>query len=238
MTLYEQRMIGLIGSWLTTRKLARRLLPMLTVDRRRVDVLTFNYLTTARGLVEMDGFELKASRRDWQIESATPEKAIDVARFCDRWWVVAYEDGIVEPSELPAGHGLLVARNQQDSAFGARALFTVVDAKPRTPVQPSRALLASLLTRVAAPSWSAIDAATRAAWFAGWQAREAEFLRGAPISDFGSDETACKAFPNALNTEIDAVVAQRQGAALPPFDAADRALLAAALRAALDRLGE
>lgn len=94
-----------------------------------------------RGL-ELHGFELKASRSDWLRELKDPEKAEPLTRYCDRWWVVAADAGIVRDGELPPGWGLLVLRGS--------VLQTAVGAPKRESVSsPDRPFLAALLRRAA-----------------------------------------------------------------------------------------
>jgi len=54
---------------------------------RTADALAMS-LWPSRGL-ELYGFEIKSERRDWLRERENPEKAEEICRFCDRWWVVA-----------------------------------------------------------------------------------------------------------------------------------------------------
>lgn len=66
-------------------------------------------LWPSRGL-ELHGFEIKSDRKDWLNEKANPEKAEEICRFCDRWWLAVGREDIVQPGELPATWGLLVPR--------------------------------------------------------------------------------------------------------------------------------
>lgn len=59
---------------------------------------------------EILGFEIKVSRSDWLRELKKSGKSVPVARFCDRWYVVA-PDGIVKREELPRGWGLIVGKD-------------------------------------------------------------------------------------------------------------------------------
>jgi hypothetical protein len=74
---------------------------------RWADAIAIN-LWPSRGL-EIEGFELKVSRGDWQRELANPAKAEAVCKYCDRWSVVVAEAGIVRDGELPPTWGLMVA---------------------------------------------------------------------------------------------------------------------------------
>lgn len=66
-------------------------------------------LWPSRGL-ELHGYEVKCSRKDWQRELAKPEKAEAAAARCDRFSVVVSDQEIIRPGELPPTWGLLVAR--------------------------------------------------------------------------------------------------------------------------------
>ena len=55
---------------------------------------------------EVHGFELKATRTDWQRELNIVGKADAAGRHCHRWWVVA-QPHVVQLEELPATWGLM-----------------------------------------------------------------------------------------------------------------------------------
>lgn len=63
----------------------------------------------SRGLV-LHGIEIKVSRGDWRRELAMPEKAEEIARFCDFFWLAAPQ-GVVPINELPKNWGLLELAN-------------------------------------------------------------------------------------------------------------------------------
>lgn len=75
---------------------------------RYADAIAMN-LYPSRGL-EIIGFEIKASRADWLRELKNPDKAEEIGKFCDRWYVVIGDKDIVKPGELPACWGLIVPR--------------------------------------------------------------------------------------------------------------------------------
>jgi len=94
-------------------------------------------LWPSRGL-ELEGFEMKVSRSDWLRELRKPNKAEEIYRYCDRWWVVA-PSGIVQKEELPPHWGLLTLGKTLRCAFQA----------PRLKPQPlDRSFLASVLREV------------------------------------------------------------------------------------------
>ena len=75
-------------------------------SRRYADAVAMN-LFPSRGL-GIHGFEVKISRSDFQTEIKNPEKAEEIAQFCDRWWIVAPKD-MIRPDELPEAWGLIEA---------------------------------------------------------------------------------------------------------------------------------
>lgn len=69
-------------------------------------------LWPSRG-IELHGFEIKVSRSDWLSELRNPQKADDIARYCDRWWLVVADGTIVQKGELPGAWGLYVAKGEK-----------------------------------------------------------------------------------------------------------------------------
>ena len=105
---------------------------------RTADALAFS-LWPSRGL-ELHGFEVKVSRADWLREKADPDKAEDIARFCDRWWIAAGDSSIVQPGELPPTWGLLVPK--------AGKLVVATEA-PKLEAKPlDRLMLAAIFRKV------------------------------------------------------------------------------------------
>lgn len=105
---------------------------------RTADALAMS-LWPSRGL-ELHGIEIKSSRADWIHEKDQPEKAEEIARFCDRWWLVIGHSAIVQPGELPPTWGLI--------APGPRKKLVVVKEAPKLEAQPlDRAQLAAILRR-------------------------------------------------------------------------------------------
>lgn len=107
--------------------------------RRHADAVAMS-LWPSRGLT-IRGFEIKVSRADYKRESADPEKAESIARYCDEWWIVAPEGLIREPEiELPPAWGLMVP----DDKTGLR----VARKATPTPAQElGRPFLAAMLRR-------------------------------------------------------------------------------------------
>lgn len=76
--------------------------------RRHADAVAMN-MYPSRGLA-VHGFEFKASKSDWRRELSNPQKAEEIAQYCDMWSVVT-GPGIVAPHELPLSWGLIEVVN-------------------------------------------------------------------------------------------------------------------------------
>jgi hypothetical protein len=95
-------------------------------------------LWPSRGCL-IEGMELKVSRPDWLRELKRPEKAEAFVPFCDHWWIVAGNEEIVKPDELPKTWGLMTP-----SGHGLR----VVVPAPKLEAKPlDRSLLAAMMKR-------------------------------------------------------------------------------------------
>lgn len=104
---------------------------------RSCDLLAIS-LWPSDGL-DWHGHEIKASRSDWLREIKDPDKADAFAGYCDRWWIVAADRGVVQTGELRDGWGLLVP--------GGDGLRVVVGAAKREPKPVTRKFLAALMRR-------------------------------------------------------------------------------------------
>lgn len=105
---------------------------------RTADALVMS-LWPSRGL-ELYGIEIKSDRADWLREKADPEKAEEIGRFCDRWWVVAGAPDVVQQDDLfPPAWGLMVA--------DVGKLRIVREAPLREALPLDRAQLAAILRR-------------------------------------------------------------------------------------------
>ncbi len=166
---------------------------------RTADAIALS-LWPSRGLV-LHGFEIKNYRGDWIREKDKPEKAEEIARFCDYWWLVVTRADIVHEGELPATWGLL-APDETGTKLVAVQQPTKMEAQPW-----SRAFMAAVL-RTAADSMvpkSAVDAQVE-------EARQAGFAQGkgaAPaneaereLKDLRELKTRVEAFERASGHEI------------------------------------
>jgi hypothetical protein len=87
--------------------------------------------------LELHGFEIKTYRGDWLRELGNGEKSQAVWKFCDRWWILAANDAVVLPGELPKTWGLIVPKGQK--------LHTVVAAPVLKPKPLTKTFVASIL---------------------------------------------------------------------------------------------
>lgn len=106
---------------------------------RTADALVMG-LWPSRGL-ELHGIEVKVSRSDWLREKKTPEKAEEIARYCDRWWLAVRDPEIIKEGELPPTWGLLAPKGKK--------LVAKVEAPKLTPVPLDRVFLAAILRQAA-----------------------------------------------------------------------------------------
>lgn len=106
---------------------------------RRADAIAF-YLWPSNDY-KLIGFEIKVSRADWLNELKQPEKSLPIAQFCDEWYLVA-PIGVLGIDELPKSWGYI-----QASKSGLR---TKIRAPKRTPVEPDKPFMASLLRSLVA----------------------------------------------------------------------------------------
>ncbi|TZF89706.1 hypothetical protein [Cognatilysobacter lacus] len=106
-----------------------------SVHGSRADAVVMS-MHASRGF-ELTGFEFKCARGDWLAELKNPHKADRIARYCDRWCVLA-ASGVVKDGELPVGWGLW------ELGAGGAIRRRVVPAT-RDPEPLTRAFLASFM---------------------------------------------------------------------------------------------
>ncbi len=102
--------------------------------KRHADAVAMN-MYPSRGL-SLHGFEFKISKSDWKRELADPQKAEEIAQYCDLWSVVA-GPGVVGPGELPVSWGLIELVNGK---LRTRVAAAKHEAKPLT-----RSFIAAIL---------------------------------------------------------------------------------------------
>lgn len=86
------------------------------------------------------GFEMKSSRSDWLRELRQPRKREAIAKFCDQWYVVAGDTGIVRVGELRPHEGLL-------EVTAGRRLRLAVGAPDVEAMPVTREFLAAIVRR-------------------------------------------------------------------------------------------
>ncbi len=100
-------------------------------------------LWPSRGL-SVHGFEVKVSRSDWLSELRNPAKSASIQRFCDHWWLVVGDKGIVQPGELPDTWGLFVVEGKEKKRLVCRKEAPKLEAQSL-----DRTFVASMLRRAA-----------------------------------------------------------------------------------------
>jgi hypothetical protein len=119
---------------------------------RTADALVMG-LWPSRGIY-LHGIEIKVSRADWAKEKRSPEKADEIAKFCDYWWLAVGFDGIVQDGELPDTWGLLVP----DKSGKLRVKTPATRLQEPMPI--TRKFLAAILRKTveSAPVFTDVDA--------------------------------------------------------------------------------
>ena len=112
--------------------------PGYPVTLRTADAVAMG-IWPSRGLA-LHGFEIKSARGDWLNELKKPEKAEELSRFCDHWWIVSSE-GVVKEEEVPSPWGWMEVVSKK----GVLKLTIKKVSPPLEAARPSRNFLASLL---------------------------------------------------------------------------------------------
>lgn len=105
--------------------------------RRYADAIAMS-LFPSRGL-DLHGFEIKQSRSDWLHELKQPEKAEEIASYCDYWWIVVPDKALVKLDEMPAPWGLI--------SMQGKVLRQIKAAKRLEPKPLDRKIVAAILRR-------------------------------------------------------------------------------------------
>lgn len=95
-------------------------------------------LFPSRGL-DFNGFEIKEHRKDWLVELKNPQKADEIASYCDFWWLVLGDASVARPDEIPRTWGVLV---QEGKGLVQKKAPQKLKAKPI-----DRSFIAALLRR-------------------------------------------------------------------------------------------
>lgn len=104
---------------------------------RSADGIAMN-LWPSRGL-EIEGIEVKSYRGDWLSELKKPDKAENIFKYCDRWWLVAAEEHVAKLEEIPKTWGWMCVKGNR--------LHTMKEAPKLTPVPPDKHFVAAMLKR-------------------------------------------------------------------------------------------
>jgi hypothetical protein len=107
---------------------------------RTADALVMG-LYPSRGMPVI-GFEIKVSRGDWVRELRAPDKAEEIARFCDQWYLVVPDEKLVQAGELPASWGLMLPASKGDK------LRIVTEAKQQEAQPLNRRFVGALVRRL------------------------------------------------------------------------------------------
>lgn len=93
----------------------------------------------SKGLT-LTGYEIKASKADLKKELADPGKHLRLARYCDAWWLVAWDESVLVDT-VPADWGIMLTA---DGEYG-RGLEVKRKAAKRTPEPWPRQFVCSLV---------------------------------------------------------------------------------------------
>lgn len=105
---------------------------------RTIDAVSVG-LWPSRGCL-VEGYELKQSRGDWRGELNNPAKAEEIARHCDRFWLVT-TPGVAEADEVPPNWGWLERDGKR------KRLICKREATPLDSKGPSPEFVAAMLRR-------------------------------------------------------------------------------------------
>lgn len=107
--------------------------------KRHADAVVMS-LWPSRGL-SIFGVEIKVSRSDWLSELRQPEKADEIVKYCDHWYVAVSEAKIVQEGELPPTWGLIACDTGRAK---------IVKPAPKLEAKdPDRGFIAAMLRRAA-----------------------------------------------------------------------------------------
>lgn len=95
---------------------------------RHLDAVAMD-LWPSRGLA-LHGIEIKVDLYDWRREKANPEKAEQIARFCDYFWIAAPAK-LIPDHEIPMAWGLIEIDPDGNAAEKVRAKHTEAEAVGR-----------------------------------------------------------------------------------------------------------
>lgn len=107
---------------------------------QRCDALAMDLWPSSKDGLKLIGFEVKVSRADWKHEMENPQKCEFMKKFCDYWYLVVGDLGVIKyAEELPHGWGLMFCENG--------VLHTMIEAPILIPEPIDRLTLASFMRR-------------------------------------------------------------------------------------------
>jgi hypothetical protein len=95
-------------------------------------------LWPSRGL-GIEGIEVKSFRSDWLRELKQPDKAENIFKYCDRWWLVTSDDTVAKIEEIPATWGWMTLKGKK--------MITMKEAPQLTPVPIGKNFVAAMMKR-------------------------------------------------------------------------------------------
>lgn len=95
-------------------------------------------LWPSRGL-GIEGIEIKSFRGDWLRELKQPEKAENIFKYCDRWWLVTADDTVAKLEEIPPTWGWMSIKGKQ--------MRTMKEAPSLNPVPIDKSFIAAMMKR-------------------------------------------------------------------------------------------
>ena len=107
--------------------------------QRWADVLVLG-MWPSKGLA-LEGYEVKASKADLKRELRDPKKHEALARYCDYWWLVVWDESLLVDG-IPETWGVMVT---VDGKHGERELKVLKKATKLTPLPWPRAFVCSLV---------------------------------------------------------------------------------------------
>lgn len=95
-------------------------------------------LWPSRGL-GIEGIEIKSYRSDWLRELKQPEKAENIFKYCDKWWLVTADESVAKLEEIPPTWGWMTVKG--------KCMRTMKEAPKLTPVPLTKDFIAAMMKR-------------------------------------------------------------------------------------------
>lgn len=91
--------------------------------------------------MELHGYEIKATRSDLKRELADPSKHKAVARYCDKWTLIAWDESVIKDLDIPPTWGITLTKSDGDN----RSLEVLRKAPKMVPEAWTRNFVCSLV---------------------------------------------------------------------------------------------